>query len=337
METEVVAHLADRDLKDLHMETEMALQQEDHLLQEAMPQRERIQIDQEAVKLQEAMLQGPIRTDQGLIALLQERQEQREQEREDHTEIELLLPVPVVLQEEESVQDATLRERQEILVTRSADMMLTQLVSRDILGSQNSSEEKLPTEPVKSLIHLRVVLQECQDLVTHSSELIVHKEVLVQELERREDQDQLVLVAEDQDLQDQEAIALLQERLELQGQLSKHCYDSIINLKAFRWIGRFFVKQKSAGEGRSFIVDCLMFLRKAPVGFEPTIEGFAGPAIRPLWHSATIHNNAVDVKYSLVIRLGLSMFCLVNNILWGILSVAMFIVRLRSARGRNLE
>lgn len=25
---------------------------------------------------------------------------------------------------------------------------------------------------------------------------------------------------------------------------------------------------------------------KAPVGFEPTIEGFAGPAIRPLWHSA---------------------------------------------------
>lgn len=26
---------------------------------------------------------------------------------------------------------------------------------------------------------------------------------------------------------------------------------------------------------------------EAPVGFEPTVEGFAGPAIRPLWHSAT--------------------------------------------------
>lgn len=47
------------------------------------------------------------------------------------------------------------------------------LVNKDILQSQNFSEERLQTEQGKSLIHIRGALQESIDQVIISSALIV--------------------------------------------------------------------------------------------------------------------------------------------------------------------
>lgn len=137
-----------------------------------------------------------------------------------------------------------------------------------MLVSLNSSEERQLTELEENLIHIRVVQQECQDLVIHSLALIAHKDLL--ELQLREVKVEETMVQDLHHLVLQEVQEFLLQDLELQ--------DLMRN--------RYVIIRKTPLEKTVFFILLINFCIKAPVGFEPTIEGFAGPAIRPLWHSA---------------------------------------------------